>query len=352
MQVLIVEPMNTPYVKEIGEALEDLQREVGGHIEVVYPFEDEAAIICNEEGKLDGLELNRALRDDDGKPYDVIAGTFLIAGLTEDSFGSLAPEQIKKYSEMYKTPELFVLKGNEMLICPATPETYAPFRKNEIEYEEVRDGVRLVVRRDFDPIDPRSDDGNFGSLVCFDKIWYGDRHEFNDKDEFLKARLVAHFGDEEKAEEFWDRMEQEYLCDPEKVRDDHILEELKKDHIILPIYLYRHGGDTVSTEPFSDPWDSGQIGWIYAEHAMVRLHFGDVNDYTIPLAKQLLENEVATWNDYIMDENYAYDLVNEQTGEIIDGGFWTGDIESLKAFAFNAAPQLKEHSIGKDGDVR
>ena len=53
-----------------------------------------------------------------------------------------------------------------------------------------------------------------------------------------------------------------------------------------------------------------------------------------------------------MGENYAYDLVNEQTGEIIDGGFWTGDIESLKAFAFNAALQLKEHSLGKDGNVR
>ena len=100
------------------------------------------------------------------------------------------------------------------------------------------------------------------------------------------------------------------------------------------MYLYRHSGDTVSTEPFSDPWDSGQIGWIYADRASVAAQFGDMNDFTIPLVKQVLENEVATWNDYIMGENYAYDLVNEQTGEIIDGGFWTGDVESLKAFAF------------------
>lgn len=51
MQALIVEPMKPPYVKEIGEELEDLQHEVGGYIEAIYPFEDEVAIICNEEGK-------------------------------------------------------------------------------------------------------------------------------------------------------------------------------------------------------------------------------------------------------------------------------------------------------------
>ena len=350
MQVLIVEPLKPPYVKEIGEGLESLQHEVGGHIEVVYPFEDEVAIICNEEAKLDGLELNRALRGENGEIRDIIAGTFLIAGLTEDNFGSLTAEQIAKYSEMYRVPEVFLMRGGKITAIPVIPNIYEPVQKSE--YEEVRNGVRLVVRRDDDPTSPREFDGNLGSIVCFDRIWYGDRHEFKDKDEFLKARLIAHFGDEEKAEAFWDQMEQEYLCDPEKVRDDHILEELSKDHIILPVYLYRHSGDTVSTEPFSDPWDSGQIGWIYAEYAMVRLQFGDVNDYTIPLAKQLLENEVATWNDYIMGENYAYDLVNEKTGEIIDGGFWTGDIESLKAFAFKSAPTLNGHLLGKEGKER
>ena len=109
MQALIVEPLKAPYVKEIGEELEDLQHEVGGYIEAVYPFEDEVAIVCNEEGKLEGLDLNRSLRGDDGEIYDIIAGKFLVVGLTEDSFGSLASEQIAKYSEMFKTPEMFLV---------------------------------------------------------------------------------------------------------------------------------------------------------------------------------------------------------------------------------------------------
>ena len=46
-------------------------------------------IICNEEGKLIGLEPNRVLRDEEGNTVDIIFGTFIVAGLTEDDFGSL-----------------------------------------------------------------------------------------------------------------------------------------------------------------------------------------------------------------------------------------------------------------------
>lgn len=53
--VLVVEPGKTPYVKEIDSGLVSLQSEVGGWIEAVYPFEDPVAIVCNEEGKLEGF---------------------------------------------------------------------------------------------------------------------------------------------------------------------------------------------------------------------------------------------------------------------------------------------------------
>ena len=65
-----------------SSGLESLQHEVGGCIEAIYPYEDPVALICNEEGKLEGLPLNRALRDEDGDIYDVVAGTFLVVGLT------------------------------------------------------------------------------------------------------------------------------------------------------------------------------------------------------------------------------------------------------------------------------
>ena len=119
MRVLVVEPEKEPYVKEIDGGLSSLQKEVGGYIEAVYPFEDPVAIICNEEGKLDGLPLNRALRDEDGHVYDIIAGTFLIAGLSEDNFCSLDDAQLEKFSAMYKNPELFMRFGSRTLVIPA-----------------------------------------------------------------------------------------------------------------------------------------------------------------------------------------------------------------------------------------
>ena len=119
MKVLVVEPEKEPYVKEISSGLSSLQKEVGGFIEAVYPFEDPVAIICNEEGKLEGLPLNRALRDEDGHVYDIIAGTFLIAGLSEDNFCSLDDTQVEKFSSMYKNPELFMRFGSRTLVIPA-----------------------------------------------------------------------------------------------------------------------------------------------------------------------------------------------------------------------------------------
>ena len=116
--VLVVEPGKEPYVKEIDSDLKSLQHEVGGCIEAIYPYEDPVALVCNEEGKLEGLPLNRALRDEDGDIYDVVAGIFMVVGLTDDSFGSLTVEQMQKFSDLFKVPEQFVKLGDKIVAIP------------------------------------------------------------------------------------------------------------------------------------------------------------------------------------------------------------------------------------------
>ena len=118
MKVLRVEPYKPPYGKEIDSGLESLQSEVGGWIQAVYPFEDPVAIICNEEGKINGMELNRALRDENGEVYDVIAGTFLIVGLGEENFTSLPNDLIDKYKEVFAQPEVFLQTNSGLLVMP------------------------------------------------------------------------------------------------------------------------------------------------------------------------------------------------------------------------------------------
>ena len=100
MKVLIVEPMKPCYVREIS-GLNDMQEIVGGHIEAFYPFKEQVAIIANEEGKILGLPFNRPLSDERGVPYDIVCGTFFLAGLGAEDFVSLTEEQIRRYKELY-----------------------------------------------------------------------------------------------------------------------------------------------------------------------------------------------------------------------------------------------------------
>ena len=72
IQVLRVKPYEYPEVIEIDNTLEALQREVGETIQGIYPFEDMVTLICDDEGKLNGAEPNRALLDEDGEVYDII----------------------------------------------------------------------------------------------------------------------------------------------------------------------------------------------------------------------------------------------------------------------------------------
>ena len=120
--VLMVEPEKKPYVKEIDPGLSSLQQEVGGYIQAVYPYEEPVAIICDEEAKLKGSDLNRVLRDEDGKIYDVIAGTFLIVGLGEEDFASLKPEHMKQFKEKFDTPEMFMRLNGKLVVFPMEEE--------------------------------------------------------------------------------------------------------------------------------------------------------------------------------------------------------------------------------------
>lgn len=101
IKVLVVEPMTPCRVQEISTGLESMQAIVGGYIEEVTPFTDPVAIVCNEEGKMLGLPFNRPLVDRHGLPYDILCGTFLIAGVEGEHFVSLTDDQIRCYKELY-----------------------------------------------------------------------------------------------------------------------------------------------------------------------------------------------------------------------------------------------------------
>ena len=121
IDVLVVEPQKEPYMKTIPDTLESLQKEVGGYIQAVYPWEDPVGIICDEEAKLKGSPLNRALRDEDGEIADIIAGTFMVVGLGEENFTSLNDTEAKKFASVFKTPETFIRINDRIFAVPMKP---------------------------------------------------------------------------------------------------------------------------------------------------------------------------------------------------------------------------------------
>ena len=101
-RVVYVEPGKPACVREIGTELEDIQEAVGGGLfECVYPHEDNTVLVCNDEGKLLGMEGNRRL--DTGS---IIAGPFFVIGDAGENFRSLTDAEVKTYLQKYAEPEI------------------------------------------------------------------------------------------------------------------------------------------------------------------------------------------------------------------------------------------------------
>lgn len=122
MNVLMVEQGKAPYETQIGGDLQSMQTLVGGHLEAVYPFDQPVALVCNEDGKQDGLPFNRALRDADGDIYDIVAGKFFIAGLGKSELTDLPHELAEQFAEQFRQPEMFLRVSDEIIAAPVPDE--------------------------------------------------------------------------------------------------------------------------------------------------------------------------------------------------------------------------------------
>lgn len=122
IKVVMIQPGEIAKVTEIGNTLEELQRAVGGYIEAFYPFEEEVCIVCNDEGKFNGMAPNRAVYGEGKKIMDIIFGPFFICDCSGENFGSLSKEQLEKYSKLFQYPEHFLRNGRDIMAIPYKPE--------------------------------------------------------------------------------------------------------------------------------------------------------------------------------------------------------------------------------------
>ena len=92
--------------------------------------------------------------------------------------------------------------------------------------------------------------------------------------------------------------------------------------VILPVWAYDHSGIALSTErsgQFADPWDSGQLGWIYATAEDIRTEYKvkAVQPKTVEKVKAVLRGEVETFSDYMGGQVFGY-VVRDPAGEVVD----------------------------------
>lgn len=354
MKVLMVEPGKSPYAAEIESGLKSLQAAVGGDIQAVYPYEDPVALICNEEGKLMGLPLNRALFDDDGHIYDIVSGNFLIVGLGEENFTDLSPDLMEKYGEQFKYPEKFARLAGEIIAVkqPATDD--APFRPGFVERKEpimlmaVNEPYALMVQPDDILISPREVDEHFGTMVCFHPRYaLGDHHNHMDKDDFLREMYLDTVGHDEAGMKRYERMvnivSSRFRHGPkteERAIDEAMQKVISEKYLMLPLYLYDHSGLAMSTESFSGraphaEWDSGQVGWIYVskEDALKEFDADKMTGAIRQKADALMRSEVAAYDSYLRGECYGFELY--KNGELSDScwGFMGNFSDVLKDMA-------------------
>ena len=124
LRCVCVEPFRPAYIAEVGAKLEDLQKAVGGYIEVIEPFNDPVVIVCDDEGILKGSPPCRAFVDDD--TYDVtnvLVGTFLVVGQGDENFIGLSDSLAAKYAEALRMKTVFLRSNGDVVSFPFAANT-------------------------------------------------------------------------------------------------------------------------------------------------------------------------------------------------------------------------------------
>ena len=167
--------------------------------------------------------------------------------------------------------------------------------KNIIENKK----YKLEIFDDIDPCSPREFD-NLGTMVCFHN-----RYKIGDETDLKSSDFSS-----------WEELES-YLY-----KEENAL-------IVIPIFMYDHSGLWINTTGFSCPWDSGQIGYLYASKEKIRKEYNckRISKKLKELVKEILCSEVNLYNDYLSGNVYGFTLTDKEKDEELDSssGFYGTD---------------------------
>lgn len=133
--------------------------------------------------------------------------------------------------------------------------------------------------------------------------------------------------------EFDEHFDFDKVCDE---RPGNLRESFLKEYIALNLYLYDHSGLTISSGPFSCPWDSGWFGIVAVSIGKVKKEYG-WKVLTAARRRKIegyLQGEIDTYDSYLRGEVYGYRITPVgDKGDVLDSCWvYFGDsgLEHLK----------------------
>ena len=151
----------------------------------------------------------------------------------------------------------------------------------------MKTSYELVVEHDNEPMNPRTDWDNITTIISFHKRYdIGDKHEYKSSDF-----------------DSWDEMKEQILLD-------------YKVLIIKPLYVYDHGGLTISTSPFNCNWDTSRVGWVIIDEKQLNKMCGKDFERGEEKLNLILEGEVKTYDEYLTGQVYQYTIYEINTCDL------------------------------------
>lgn len=127
------------------------------------------------------------------------------------------------------------------------------------------------------------------------------------------------------------------------------LKDSGTEFVSVPLYAYVHGGITISTGSFGNPWDRGCFGVAICTKEQVVEAFGNDTDWQ-QHAKDIIEDEIETYDKFLTGETYVYTVyeydkaAKEWTLNDTCGGFYSNDEDEMLSSYFNKNYRLIDES--------
>lgn len=163
----------------------------------------------------------------------------------------------------------------------------------------------LTIEQDDSPLNPRTDFDNFGKMALVHPRYS------------LHNDTTLDIGD--------------YLwrCRTQEGSFDLLKKDILKHYevvVILPVYLYDHSGLLLNTAPFTCPWDSMQVGFIFMERKSIlkaKPGYSRITKKLKDWAEKILKLELTTYSQYLNGDVWDY-VIKDETGEVVDSccGFY------------------------------